>query len=160
MTITQQIAKQLRQVYFGGNWTSVNFKQTLSDLDWKQATTQVKSFNTIAALVFHTNYYVDAVMKVLRGEPLKAHDKLSFDQPPIQSREEWANILNKAFTDAENLACLIEQLPEAKLWDVFSEEKYGNYYRNIHGVIEHCHYHLGQMALIKKMLSTIAEESV
>jgi len=32
------------------------------------------------------------------------------------------------------------------------EEKYGNYYRNFHGIIEHCHYHLGQIVLIKKML--------
>ena len=33
----------------------------------------------------------------------------------------------------------------------FFHEKYGNYYRNLHGVIEHAHYHLGQIALIKKM---------
>jgi hypothetical protein len=29
-------------------------------------------------------------------------------------------------------------------------EKYGNYYRNIHGIIEHIHYHLGQIVLIEK----------
>lgn len=58
MSLVQQIAKQFRQVYFGGNWTSVNFKETLSDVDWKQATAKIHSFNTIAMLVFHTNYYV------------------------------------------------------------------------------------------------------
>jgi len=47
---------------------------------------------------------------------------------------------------------LIEQLPEAKLGEIFSEEKYGTYYRNIHGIIEHTHYHLGQIVLIKKIL--------
>ncbi len=46
----------------------------------------------------------------------------------------------------------IEQLPESKLWETFSDEKYGNYYRNIHGIIEHSHYHLGQIVLIKKIL--------
>jgi hypothetical protein len=30
--------------------------------------------------------------------------------------------------------------------------KYGNYYRNLHGIIEHTHYHLGQIVLIKKLL--------
>jgi hypothetical protein len=151
MTVTEQIAKQFRQVYFGGNWTSVNFKQTLSDVDWKQATTKISSFNTIATLVFHTNYYVSEVLKVLKGELLQAHDKYSFDLPPIQSEEDWNELLNKTWTDAENFANLIEQLPEAKLWEVFSDEKYGNYYRNIHGIIEHNHYHLGQIALIKKI---------
>jgi hypothetical protein len=157
MVVTEQIAKQFRQVYFGGNWTSVNFKETLSDVDWKQATTKVNSFNTIATLVFHTNYYISEVLKVLKGEPLKAHDKYSFDLPPIQSEEDWNELLNKTWTDAENFANLIEQLPEAKLWEVFSDEKYGNYYRNIHGIIEHNHYHLGQIALIKKI--TAANES-
>ena len=27
MNLTQQIAKHIREVYFGGNWTSVNLKE-------------------------------------------------------------------------------------------------------------------------------------
>jgi hypothetical protein len=46
-------------------------------------------------------------------------------------------------------------LPESKLAETFSDEKYGNYYRNIHGIIEHTHYHLGQIVLIKKILSQL-----
>jgi hypothetical protein len=30
------------------------------------------------------------------------------------------------------------------------EEKYGSVLRNIMGVIEHTHYHLGQIVLLKK----------
>jgi hypothetical protein len=60
--------------------------------------------------------------------------------------------LNKTWTDAENFTILIEQLPEGKLGETFFDEKYGNYYRNLHGVIEHTHYHLGQIVLIKKIL--------
>ncbi len=46
----------------------------------------------------------------------------------------------------------MEQLPEHKLWEDFTDKKYGNYYRNFHGIIEHSHYHLGQIVLIKKIL--------
>ncbi len=152
MNLTVQIAKQFRDVYFGGNWTSVNLKENLADVTWQQAITKVYSFNTIAALVYHMNYYVGAVLKVLLGEPLNASDKYSFDHPPILSQQEWEELLNKTWTDAENLSILLEQLPESKLWETFTDEKYGNYYRNIHGVIEHCHYHLGQVVLIKKIL--------
>ena len=152
MNLTAQIAKQLRAVYFGGNWTSVNLKETLADVTWQQATAKVYTFNTIAALVYHMNYYVGAILKVLQGEPLNAHDKYSFDLPAIVSQEDWEKLLDKIWTDAENFACLIEQLPESKLGETFSNEKYGNYYRNIHGVIEHTHYHLGQIVLIKKIL--------
>ena len=153
MKLTEQIANHFREVHFGGNWTSVNLKESLADVNWQQATTKVYTLNTIAALVYHTNYYVSAVLKVLVGEPLYANDKNSFDHPPIQSQEDWEQLLNKTWDDAESFASLVAQLPESKLWETFTLEKYGNYYRNIHGIIEHTHYHLGQIVLIKKILT-------
>ena len=152
MNLPVQIAKQIRDVHFGGNWTAVNLKETLNDIGWQEATTRVYSFNTIAALVYHTNYYVSAVIKVLQGAPLDAHDKFSFDHPPILSQSDWEKLLEKTWSDAETFAALVEQLPETKFGDDFSDNKYGTYSRNIHGVIEHLHYHLGQIVLIKKML--------
>ena len=152
MKLTEQIAKHLREIHFGGNWTSSNLKDKLADVTWQQATTQVYSFHTIATLVYHMNYYVSATLKVLLGGPLDAKDKYSFDLPPIRSQEDWEKLLDKTWTDAENFASLIERLPESALWENFVEEKYGNYYRCIHGPIEHCHYHLGQIVLIKKII--------
>ena len=152
MNLTGQIAKNLREVFFGGNWTSSNLKDNLADVTWQQATAQVYSFNTIAALTYHMNYYVSAVLNVLQGKPLDAKDKYSFDLPLIQSQEDWEKLLNKTWTDAETFASLIEQLPETKLSETFTDKKYGNYYRNLHGVIEHIHYHLGQIVLLKKIL--------
>jgi uncharacterized damage-inducible protein DinB len=152
MHLTAQIAKHFRDIHFGGNWTSVNLKESLVDVSWQQATTQVHSFNTIAKLTYHVNYYVQEVLKVLQGEPLKASDKFSFDVPLIQSQADWEALMNKTWAEAEQFASLIEQLPESKLGEVFTDEKYGNYYRNLHGIIEHTHYHLGQIVLIKKIL--------
>jgi hypothetical protein len=152
MNLPGQIAKHLRDVYWGGNWTASNLKEGLAGITWQQATTKVYSFNSIAALVYHMNYYVSAVLKVLQGEPLNASDKYSFSHPPILSQEDWENLLNETLADGESFASLIEQLPESTLWEPFSDGKYGNYYRNIHGVIEHIHYHLGQIVLIKKIL--------
>jgi len=159
MDLTAQIAKHFRDVHFGGNWTSVNLKDSLAGITWQQATTQVYSLNTIATLVFHMNYYVSAVLKVLQGEQLNAHDKYSFDHPPIRSQEDWEKLLDKTWSDAENFANLIEQLPGSKLGETFSDEKYGNYYRNLHGIIEHIHYHLGQIVLVKKILLQSASGS-
>ncbi|MEO6328229.1 MAG: DinB family protein [Ginsengibacter sp.] len=157
MNLTQQIAKHFRDVHFGGNWAAVNLKDNLSGITWQQATTQVYNFNTIAALVYHMNYFVSAVLKVLQGEALDAHDKYSFDAPPILSREDWERLLDKTWADAENFAGLVEQLTENKLEQTFSDKKYGTYYRNINGIIEHMHYHLGQIVLIKKLLQHAGE---
>lgn len=152
MNLSQQIAKHLRDVYFGENWTCSNLKKNLTDLTWQEATTKLHSFNTIATLAYHINYFVIAATKVLRESILDAHDKFSFDHPPIESQKDWDSFLNSMWIDAEILATLVDQLPEDKLPEVFVQEKYGTYYRNLSGIIEHAHYHLGQIVLIKKLL--------
>ncbi len=151
-SLPAQIAGHLREVYFGGNWTDSNLKGQLAGVTWRQATTKLHSYNTIAALVYHINYYVEAVSRVLDGGRLEAKDAHSFNHPPIQSAEEWQALLDKLWHDGERFAELIEKLPEEKLWDDFTEKKYGSCYRNLQGVIEHTHYHLGQIVLIKKTL--------
>jgi len=152
MTIMKQLAKNFRDLYFGGNWTAVNVKDTLAGVSWEQATRKVDDLNTIAALVFHSGYYVTAVLKVFKGEPLKASDKFAFDLEPITSEEDWQKLVSRVFAEAEEFASQIEQLDERVLFETFQQEKYGNYFRNIVGIIEHTHYHLGQIVLLKKML--------
>ncbi len=121
--------------------------ENLEDVDWQQATTKVHSFNTIAALVHHMNIYVNAVITVLNGEPLTASDKLVLIIPLFFPPDDWKKLLDKTGAEAEQFALMVEQLPEDKLWETFADGKYGNYYRNIQGVIEHAHYHLGQIIL-------------
>ncbi|HEX2616896.1 MAG TPA: DinB family protein, partial [Flavobacteriales bacterium] len=151
--LQQHIAKHFRDVHFGGNWTTVNVKDALAGVTWQQSITKVHDLNTIATLLFHVNYFVAAALQVLKGGPLDAHDKYSFDHPPISSQADWQRMVDKALDEAEQFAALVEQLPEEKLWADFTDPKYGTYYRNIHGIIEHTHYHLGQIVVIKKMLA-------
>ncbi len=153
MKLTAQIAKHFSELHFGVNWTCVNLKEELKDVIWQQATAQVGQLNTIATLVYHTHYYVASVLKVLQGEPLNSKDEYSFITPPIQSQEDWEALLTTVWAAAEKFAKLIEMLPEERLWEDFTDAKYGNYYRNFHGIIEHTHYHLGQIVILKKLLA-------
>lgn len=153
MDIQQQIARHFREVFFGGNWTASNLKDHLSGLSWSAATTRVGSLNTIVSLVYHINYYVTAILNVVKGGPLDAHDKFSFDHPVVSSQEDWEKMLDKLWNDATELAELIGQFPVARLDENFKDPKYGNYLRNFLGVIEHSHYHLGQIVLVKKLVS-------
>lgn len=153
MTVPQQIARHLREVYFGGNWTSVNLQEMLADVTWQQATSQVDGFHSIATLVFHTGYFVRATLEALQGGSLNAPESESFYVPPIGSEQDWERFLARMWDDAELLAQFIEQLPESRLAEPFVEPRYGDYYRCLHGPIEHCHYHLGQIAMLKRMLA-------
>ena len=146
-----RLARHLRQVHVGENWTSTDLKDLLSDVGWEQANRRIRSFHTIAELVYHANYYIAAVLGVFRGEELTARDKFSFDCPPIDSAQAWEDLQSRCWREAEALACEVERMPDSKLWEVFVDAQYGDYYRNLQGLLEHCHYHLGQIALIKSM---------
>jgi hypothetical protein len=152
MKLAKEVARHFREVHSGGNWTASNLKTVLHDVTYEQAVTKVKDLNTILTLTYHIHYYVAAVLKVLQGEPLQAKDAYSFDHPEITSQAEWEAFLTKVFDAAETFAEHVEKLPEARFAETFANEDYGSYYRNMHGIIEHTHYHLGQIALLKKLV--------
>jgi uncharacterized damage-inducible protein DinB len=153
MKSTGELAKRCREVILNGTWiANTNYKHQLTDLSWKTATSKFDSLNTIADLARHIHYYINGIKHVIEGGALDIKDKYSFDFPPIQSQSEWESFLAKFFADAEAFASLIEQMPEGKLNEVFVDEKYGTYQRNIGGMIEHSYYHLGQIVLLKKIL--------
>lgn len=153
MSSTSQLAKRFREVLLDGLWiANTNFKDQLSDVNMEKATTKVDSLNTIAMLTFHIDYYIAGLIHVFEGGDLEIRDQYSFDLPPLESEEQWANLKSKLWRDAEKFATLLEQMPDSKMNEVFVDEKYGTYLRNIDGMIEHCYYHLGQITLIKKLL--------
>ncbi|RDK88466.1 DinB family protein [Marinirhabdus gelatinilytica] len=152
MTTPQHISKLYKDLIHGGNYTGVSFKKVLEDISLEEAVAKVGSCNTIATLVYHIQYYCKAVMGVLEGGPLEAHDSLSFYHPPVTSEKDWEQLKNETWKEAARFGELVANLSEEKLYESFIKEAYGTYYRNIHGVIEHTHYHLGQISLLKKLL--------
>jgi hypothetical protein len=159
MNLATQISEQIKGFHYGPNATGVNLKMALEGVDWKMATTRVDSLNTIAELVFHINYYVEAVLGVLKGKPLTAHDKYSFDLPPIKSQADWEQLLNKVWKEADEMIEIVAGLDDSKLAEVFVKEKYGNYYRNLTGICEHSNYHIGQISMLKKIIREASEQA-
>ena len=97
------------------------------------------------------NYYVAATIKVLEGGPLDCSDELSFTHEPVNAPDQWNALRESLWADGERLADLIEQLPDSILNEPFVDPKYGTYFRCLVGPIEHCHYHLGQIAQIRSI---------
>jgi len=152
MRISKQIARQLSELHFGGNWTGVCFREVLSGLDWVNATKSFPQCNSIARILFHANYFVGVQIRVLKEGILEGKDALSFNMPEIRSEVEWISLQDRCWKEVEVLSELIAELPDEQLLLPFVNEKYGNYYRNLSGLIEHFHYHLGQMVILKKQL--------
>lgn len=152
MSIATEVARQTRELFFGGNMAGSNMKQNLEGLTWEQATTNVSTLNSIALLTFHINYYMEGVMKALNGGPLDIIDKYSYAAPPLTSAGDWSELRDRVIRNGETFANLIAGYTDEQLAGPFLDGKYGTLYRNLTGIIEHTHYHLGQIAIIRKMV--------
>lgn len=154
MERSQILAKRLREVLLDGDWiANTNFKAQIERISWEEATLKIGNLNSIAALTYHITYYLAGILEVFGGGDLTIRDKYSFDLPEIHSEAEWQALRASLLLNAENFAEAVENMPDSKLDELFVDEKYGTYLRNIEGVIEHTYYHLGQVSLLGKMIA-------
>lgn len=153
MGAAADLACRFTEITLNGTWVAnTNYKKELDGLDWTIATARFKSLNTIALLAQHINYYVEGILAVFKGGSLDIRDKYSFDFDPITSQGQWDDFAAHFFSNAEAFAAMVARMPDEKMDQVFVDEKYGTYRRNIDAMIEHAYYHLGQIVLIKKIL--------
>jgi len=147
------LANRLREVFLNGRWiANTNYKELISNVTSAQAIRKYENLNSIAALTFHVNYYLDGLIKAFDSNKLDIRDKLSFDLPTTFSEEDWYKLKAEFLHNANLFADKVELMDEAKFEQVFIDEKYGTYQRNIEAVIEHSYYHLGQISLLIKLL--------
>jgi len=152
MNQSQLLSKHFHDVVFGGNWTEVNLRDSIAGVSWEEAGEKIGGHNSILALVYHMNYYVKRVIAVLQGGALVGSDNDAFAHPDIKNEEDWQSLLQSIYDDSVLFTSLIAELGEEQLEKTFVAEKYGSYYRNIQGITEHHHYHLGQIVLLKKLI--------
>lgn len=147
------MANRLREVFLDGKWiASTNYKEQIQGITRQEATLQVSDLNSIAALVFHVNYYIAGLLNVLNGRKLEISDKFSFRMPEIKSEHDWAQLVSAFLTNSDAFANKVERMEDHVLDQPFVNPRYGSYLRNIEGVIEHGYYHLGQIVLIRKLI--------
>jgi len=152
MNQNQLIAQRIREVFLNGQWiANTNYKDQISLLSLEQANRKYSELNSVAQLVFHINYYLEGVLEVFEKGELNIRDKYSFDMPEITNVFQWQNRVNNLLNNAEKLSHTIEQMDENLLYSPFVDEKYGDYLRNLEGLIEHSYYHLGQISLLNRL---------
>ncbi|HAY3533852.1 DinB family protein [Elizabethkingia anophelis] len=148
------IANRLREVLLNGHWiANTNCKEQLQLITWQQAIHKIGNLNTIAALTFHLNYYLSGVLHAFNTGKLEIKDQYSFDLPPVKNEADWQKLTDDFMRNAEMFAAKVEEISDEQLQEAFIDEKYGTNLRNIEGMIEHCYYHLGQISLIRKLIT-------
>lgn len=147
------IADRLREVFLNGRWiANTNYQEQLLNTTWEQAIFKINDLNSIAALTYHINYYLEGLLAAFTYGKLEISDKYSFDIPPIQSKADWDTLVDRFLKNAKLFCDCIASFDEILFDQPFIDKKYGSYLRNIEAVIEHSYYHLGQISLIKKLI--------
>lgn len=149
------ISNRLQEVLLDGKWiANTNFKEQIESLNVNQATMKLRDLNTIAALTFHINYYLDGLLRAFKTGKLEISDKFSFDVPDPLSNSDWEDLKRRFIDNSNAFVEFVKTLSDEELNAPFIDPKYGTCLRNIEGVIEHSYYHLGQVVLIRRMVSS------
>ena len=154
MENNRELAKRFSDVILNNSWVANNsYKNQLTDLPLEVVLFKYQSLHNIAALAQHVHYYIAGILNVFNGGNLDIKDIYSFDFPPINTIEQWHSFLAVFWTDAASFTQKLEEMGEDTLNSIFVKKEYGTYHFNINTLLEHSYYHLGQIVLIKKLIS-------
>ncbi|WP_409966585.1 hypothetical protein PIECOFPK_00844 [Mycovorax composti] len=151
MNIKQHIAQHLIDVHRGGNWTEVSIAEVLKDVSWVEACSITPfSPNSIAMLLHHITYWNRILtMRGRNSNPPIAKDNGM--KVAINSEAEWEALKRDNLYSAEELATVIEGYDDSGLFAPILPGK-SSAYKTFQGQVEHVHYHLGQMVMLKKYI--------
>ena len=146
--ILKSIAKHFYEVNYGNNWTDASVKDSLQNVSYEQAVKQIGKANTIALLLFHMDFYNNVVYNRIAGINRRFDHEESL-QVNIADEAGWNTLQQSYFENVDRIHQAILAFDASLL---FEEKTANTPYKNLHGMIEHLHYHLGQINLLKKLL--------
>lgn len=160
MNLTQLIAQHILETFEGGNWTDVNISDTSKEVTYKEAVIiTAASPNSIASLVHHIMFYNEVVLERLKGINPQIDETNGFNVPAIQSEEEWQNLQASCRKSFRILGGAVNALSEERLSEL-SPNSTSTIYKTLHGVVEHAHYHLGQIIILKKIINKAKDNEI
>lgn len=155
MKITELIAQHILDVHQGNNWTEVDITGTLKDVTWQQAATLTQaSPNTIATLLHHLSYWNRVMVQRVNGIKVEVPESNGYEMPPLQTVCDWEKLKEDNLQSAHELAEAIRDFNETKLEQPILPGSSSSY-KNLQGSVEHIHYHLGQMVILKKLVKSM-----
>lgn len=105
------LADRLREVFLNGRWiANTNYQEQLLYTTWEQAIFKISNLNSIAALTYHINYYLEGLLMAFEHGKLEISDKYSFDIPPIRSKADWNELVDRLLKNAATFATVLPNL--------------------------------------------------
>jgi uncharacterized damage-inducible protein DinB len=147
--------QQFEQLYSGGSWQDESFEAKLQDITEETAFMQpLPGVHSIAEIMWHSLYWRTVLIKQMEGNySYKDETAEKYNFLPIETLKQkgWSHLWNRWKKNQEQI---IQYLREKTDHDL--EEKgpgKNNLEYIVEGIVQHDIYHLGQIGLIKKIMS-------
>jgi len=155
VSVTAQIAEQLRRAFDGSAWHGPSMLQLLEDVDAETAAAKLfPNVHSIWELVLHTAVWDRAVRRRIGGQTTQPKGKRNFPPVPKSSsaaarQAAWGKAVSLLTRTHADLIRAVSALPEERLRDHVPGKRYDISFM-LHGVLQHELYHAGQIAILKK----------
>jgi uncharacterized damage-inducible protein DinB len=150
MREAERIADQARKMFDGGAWHGPAVLEVLADVDARLAASHpIAGAHSIWELVLHLTACQEILLRRIRGGAAgKAED---FWTAVVDTSEAaWAETMGMLKRQETELQQAIAAFPDERL-DALLTAEGSSAYNNFHGYVQHNAYHVGQIALLKKV---------
>jgi uncharacterized damage-inducible protein DinB len=150
---TKRISKLFSDLYNGDAWIEVTIQGTIKNISAEQALIHpIENLNSIWEIVNHLVSWREVVLSRMEGEIILEPNNNFFEPIIDNSERAWQETLERYDKSQKSWLVYLEKLNSTDLEKIYSGKKY-TFYELIHGILQHDAYHLGQIIMLKKLVS-------
>ena len=150
MTEVERIMDQINRAFNGPAWHGDSVYEILQGVTAEQAAARpIPNTHTIWEICLHMTAWGKVVKNRIEGKREELPD--NEDWPPVHDTSDaaWQKVQDDMRGMCHALRHAVLDLDDSRLFDFAPGADY-DIYIMLHGLIQHCIYHSGQIALLKK----------
>ena len=141
----QKIKKLIERSFDQQPWYGPSVVETLKDITPQSAFNRLPNSHSIIELVCHMTSWRNFVSDQLMGNAREVSDDENFPRPGS-----WDEAFTELKNSQANLLKAMDSFPENRLNDKVPLREY-RFHFMLNGIVQHDIYHVGQIALLKKL---------
>ncbi len=150
MTHLERINDQLKRAIHGDAWHGPSVLEAIDGLDAKQALTRpIKSAHSPWEITLHITAWLKIMVRRFEGEDPEITRELDWPGIPDTSERAWSQAIKDLKRAHREFQRVIDNTAESELFVKLPGQE-SDLYFFFHGLIQHCIYHAGQIAILKK----------
>jgi uncharacterized damage-inducible protein DinB len=160
MSISEKLSRQLENVLSGDPWYGSSVYAIIEGISFETAYEKPPgSVHNIAEIVLHIIAWTEEVMDRMNGLPSGIPTSGDWPETGNPDEQKWQNYVDDLKLVNVNLIGVIQNLPEEQWNEPIKDERNReqgtgvSYEELINGLIQHHIYHLGQIAILNRIIN-------